>query len=73
MCSTPISTELYPCKEYQIIYESVHVYLCTCMSEFVSNVHIQVMLKLISFSILNMHKLVETWLPEGQFDNLSRY
>ena len=21
----------YPCKEYQIIYESVHIYLCTCM------------------------------------------
>ena len=20
----------YPCKEYQIIYESVHSYLCTC-------------------------------------------
>ena len=20
-----------PCKEYQIIYESVHSYLCTCM------------------------------------------
>ena len=63
----------YPCKEYQIIYESVHIYLCTCMrnkypckSEFVWNVHIQVMLKLISFSILNMHELVETWLPEEQ-------
>ena len=21
----------YPCKEYQIIYESVNIYLCTCM------------------------------------------
>ena len=21
----------YPCKKYQIIYESVHIYLCTCM------------------------------------------
>ena len=21
----------YPCKEYQIIYESVHIYLNTCM------------------------------------------
>ena len=21
----------YPCKEYQIIYESVRIYLCTCM------------------------------------------
>ena len=57
----------YPCKEYQIICESVHSYLCTCMrnkypckSEFVRNVHIQVMLKLISFSTLNMHDLVET-------------
>ena len=66
----------YPCKEYQIIYESVHIYLCTCMrnkylckSEFVWNVHIQVMLKLISFSILNMHELVETWLPEEYFWN----
>ena len=61
----------YPCKEYQIMYESVHSYLCTCMrnkyprkSEFVCNVHIQVMLKLISFSILNRHDLVETWLRE---------
>ena len=57
----------YPCKEYLIIYESVHSYFCTCMrnkyrckSEFVWNVHIQVMLKVISFSILNMHDLVET-------------
>ena len=32
----------YPCKEYQIIYESVHSYLCTrvrnkylCKSEFI--------------------------------------
>ena len=64
----------YPCKEYQIIYESVHIYLCTCMrnkypckSEFVWNCHIQVMLKLISFSILNLHELVETWLPEEWF------
>ena len=63
----------YPCKEYQIIYESVHIYLCTCMrnkypckSEFVWNVHIQVMLKLISFSILNMHELVETWFSKFQ-------
>ena len=21
----------YPCKEYHIIYKSVHFYLCTCM------------------------------------------
>ena len=62
----------YPCKEYQIIYESVHIYLCTCMrnkypckSEFVWNVHIQVMLKSISFSTLNMHDLVETWSARG--------
>ena len=20
----------YPCKEYKIIYEGVHIYLCTC-------------------------------------------
>ena len=29
------------------------------------NVHIQVMLKVISFVILNMYELVETWLPEA--------
>ena len=23
----------YRCKEYQISYESVHIYLCTCMHE----------------------------------------
>ena len=41
----------YPCKKYHIIYESVHIYLCTRMrnkyipmkSEFVWNVHIEVM------------------------------
>ena len=53
----------YPCKEYQIIYESgVHIYLCTCMrnkylckSEFAWNVHIQVMLNMTSFSIFNIY------------------
>ena len=62
----------YHCKKYEIIYESVYSYLCTCMRnkysckiEFVWNVHIQVMLKVISISVLNMHELVETWLPEG--------
>ena len=67
----------YHCKKYQIIYESVYSYLCTCMrnkysckSEFVWNVHIQVMLKVISISILNMHELVETWLPEAYFFKL---
>ena len=66
----------YHCKKYQIIYESVYSYLCTCMrnkysckSEFVWNVHIQVMLKVISFSVLNIHELVETWLPEARFLN----
>ena len=34
--------------------------------KFVWNVHIQVMLKLISFSILNMHELVETWFSKFQ-------
>ena len=70
ICSTFISTEL-SFKEHQIIHESVHSYLCTCTrnkcpckSEFVWNVHIHVMLKFISFSILNIHDLVETWLPE---------
>ena len=50
------------CKKYQIIYESVYSYLCTCMrnkysckSEFVWNVHIKVMLKVISISILDQH------------------
>ena len=58
----------YPCKEYQIMYESVHIYLCTCRrnkypckSAFVWNVHIQVMLTLISFLILNI----------GQFSTLT--
>ena len=66
------------CKKDQIIYKSVHSYLCTCMrnqcpctaacrSELVSNVHIQVMLRVISFSIQNMHELVQTWLPEAKF------
>ena len=66
------------CKKYQIIYKSVHSYLCSCMrnqcpctaacrSELVSNVHIQVMLRVISFSIQNMHELVQTWLPEAKF------
>ena len=32
----------------------------SCKSEFVGNVHIQVMLKVISISILNTHELVET-------------
>ena len=52
----------YHSKKYQIIYESVYSYLCTCMrnkysckSEFVWNVHIQVMLKVISISILDQH------------------
>ena len=57
----------YPCKKYQIIYESVYSYLCTCMRKKTHagvNVHIQVMLKVISFLILNMYELVETWLPE---------
>ena len=66
----------YPCKKYQIIYESFYSYLCTCMrnkysckSQFVWNVHKQVMLKVISFSVLNIHELVETWLPEARFLN----
>ena len=58
----------FHCKKYQIIYASVHSYLCACKHpckrEFVWNVHILAMLKVISFSvILNMHKL-QTWLPE---------
>ena len=40
----------------------------SCKSEFVWNVHIQVMLKVyFSISILNIHELVETWLPEAKF------
>ena len=38
-----------------------------CKREFVWNVHIQVMLKANSCSILNMHELVKTWLPEAYF------
>ena len=38
-----------------------------CKSDFVWNVHIQVMLKLISFSILNLYDLFETWLQEEYF------
>ena len=59
--AVPSLAQNYPCKKYHIIYESVSIYLCTCMrnkyprrSEFVWNVHIQVMLKVISFSIPNM-------------------
>ena len=47
------------CKKYQIIYKSVHSYLCTYMrnkypwrSEFVGNVHIQVSL---SFNFLKQY------------------
>ena len=61
----------YPCKKYQIVYESVYSYLCTCIrnkcsckSEFVCNVHIQVMLKVVSFSVINVHGLNETQLRE---------
>ena len=57
----------YHCKIYQIIYESVYSYMCTCMrnkysckSEFVWNIHIQVMLKVISISVLNMHELLNS-------------
>ena len=35
-----------------------------CKSEFVWNVHIQVMLNVVSFSVLNMHGFVEIWLLE---------
>ena len=47
------------CKKDQIIYKSVHSYLCTCVrnkypwrSEFVGNVHIQVSL---SFNFLKQY------------------
>ena len=57
----------YPCKKYKIVDENVHCFLCSCMrnkypckSESVRSVHIQVMFKVISFSIFNMHELVET-------------
>ena len=66
----------YHCKNTKsFMNQDVYsLYLCTCMrnkysckSEFVWNVHIQVTLKVISISILNMHELVETWLPEAYF------
>ena len=53
------SLALNPCKKYEISYEGVHIYFCTrtrnkysCKSEIVWNV--DAMLKVISFSILNM-------------------
>ena len=53
------SLALNPCKKYEISYEGVHSYFCTrtrnkysCKSEIVWNV--DAMLKVISFSILNM-------------------
>ena len=36
----------YPYKKYQIIYESVHIYWCTCMR---NNVHIQVYVEVDQF------------------------
>lgn len=57
----------YPCKKYKIVDENVHCFLCSCMRNkylharvTVRSVHIQVMFKVISFSIFNMHELVET-------------
>ena len=55
----------YHCKKYQIIYKCVYSYLCTCMrnkysckTEFTWNVYIQVMLKVISISVLCLvHKI----------------
>ena len=69
----------YHSEKYQIIYESVYSYLCTCMrnkyswrSEFVWNVRIQVMLKVIIISILDQHAwacwdMVETWFNFGGY------
>ena len=61
------SLALNPCKKYQQYKYYISVYSCSCVrnkypckSEFVWNVHIQVMLKVISFSVLNMHELNET-------------
>ena len=51
----------YPCKKYQIIFVYMHEKLILMKSEFVWNVHIQAMLKVISFSILNMHDFAEMW------------
>ena len=48
----------------RIIIWSVQIYLCTCMrNKYPCK---SVMLKLISFSILNMHELVETWFLKFQ-------
>ena len=66
ICSTLIIALNYPCKKYQIIFVYMHEkQILTCKSEFahivISHiVHIIVMLKVISFSFLNMHEFVET-------------
>ena len=60
----------YHRKKYQIISEIVYSYLCTCMRKKYSckKYHIQVMLKVyFSISILNIHELLETWLPGAKF------
>ena len=62
----------YHGKKYQIIYDfflSVFVYMHEkqiLMQEWIfMKCPIQVMLAMITISILNMHELVETWLPEA--------
>ena len=66
----------YHCKKYQIIYESVYSYLCTCMrnkysckSDFVWNVHIQVTLKVISISISTCMSLLRHGCQRHSFLN----
>ena len=61
------------------IYKNVYSYLCTCMrnkcsikSEFLWNVQIQVMLKVISFSILSMHELVGCHIGNAMLQNQSK-
>ena len=55
-------TETSVRQENTVVTTPVH---CAVKLNDPFSVHAQVMLKVISFSILNMHELVETWLPEA--------
>ena len=72
--SVPSLATSHLCKKYQIIYKSVHSYLCACIrnkyprrSEFVGNVHIQVCL---SFNFLKQYSAKGTCLIS---ENMQEY
>ena len=72
------SLALNPCKKYQISYESVHIYFCTCArnkypckSEIVWN--FDAMLKIISFSILNITYNFWIWRPSLALNPSKKY